>query len=123
MAIGSLTAKDKAEVLLERSGLGKVFGKRNVVFAEDVAHLKPAPDVFLETAKRMNVDPSAQMIFEDSPQGVQAARAAGSKMVIGMPVILRPETIGALVGAGTYRIFFDWREIDLRQLLKEAEAV
>ena len=48
-----------------------------LVTADDVSRGKPAPDVFLEAARRINVDPAACMAFEDATLGVQAATAAG----------------------------------------------
>ncbi|MDF2941654.1 MAG: HAD-superfamily hydrolase, subfamily variant 3 [Herbinix sp.] len=42
-----------------------------------VAHPKPAPDIFLEAAKRLGVDPSECLVIEDSSNGVSAAEAAG----------------------------------------------
>jgi pseudouridine 5'-phosphatase len=42
-----------------------------------IKHGKPAPDIFLLAAKRMNADPSHCLVLEDSPAGVEAARAAG----------------------------------------------
>lgn len=119
LAIGSLTPTAQATLLLERSGLARVFPRQDIVLAEDVVNLKPAPDVFLKTAERMGIDPSEQMVFEDSPRGVQAALAAGSKIVIGMPVILRPEVIRALADAGTSRIFIHWHQVSVPQLIKE----
>lgn len=86
MAIGSLTATAQARVLLGRSGLDQLFPPECVVLREDVNNLKPAPDVFLETARRMGINPCAQLVFEDSPNGVCAAIAAGSRAV-GMPVL------------------------------------
>ncbi len=44
---------------------------------EDVAQVKPAPDLFLLAAERLGVPPSACVVFEDSPNGMRAARAAG----------------------------------------------
>jgi HAD superfamily hydrolase (TIGR01509 family) len=41
---------------------------------------KPAPDVFLLAAERLGVDPNLCWAFEDSPAGVQAARAAGCRV-------------------------------------------
>lgn len=38
---------------------------------------KPEPDVFLETAKRMGIEPSSILVFEDSPFGCQGAKSAG----------------------------------------------
>lgn len=48
-----------------------------LVTADDVAHGKPAPDPFLEAARRLGVDPTRCLVVEDAPQGLQAARDAG----------------------------------------------
>ena len=48
-----------------------------IVTADDVAQGKPAPDIFLEAAKRLGVAPGACYAFEDADLGLQAARAAG----------------------------------------------
>jgi beta-phosphoglucomutase family hydrolase len=52
-----------------------------LVTAADVAHGKPAPDIFLEAARRLGVPPAECCAFEDGELGLQSARAAG------MPVI------------------------------------
>ena len=117
LTIGSLTPEKQAGALLERSGLGAVFGQHNIVLREHVANPKPAPDVFLKTSSIMEIATSEQLVFEDSPRGVQAALAAGSS-AIGMPVVTRGITVGALVDAGVCRIFFDWREINVSALIK-----
>ncbi|MDO8558867.1 MAG: HAD family phosphatase [bacterium] len=111
IAIGSLTSKKQAMTLLDRSGLTKIFDRQHIVLREDVVNIKPAPDVWLKTAEVMGISPKDQLVFEDSPRGVQAAITAGSKAV-GMPVIIRGSTVGALVDAGVSRLFFDWREIN-----------
>ncbi|MBM5820515.1 MAG: HAD family phosphatase [Cyanobacteria bacterium K_DeepCast_150m_m2_101] len=49
---------------------------------------KPAPDVFLLAAERLGVDPSQSWAFEDSPAGVQAARAAGCRVHVLPPAHL-----------------------------------
>jgi beta-phosphoglucomutase family hydrolase len=48
-----------------------------VVAAEDVVHGKPAPDIFLEAARRLGVDPTKCVGFEDGEMGLTALRAAG----------------------------------------------
>ncbi len=116
VSIGSLTSMVQAKVLLERSGVGELIGEANIVLAEHVKNHKPEPDVFLETARRMGIDPKNQLVFEDSPHGVQAALAAGSR-AIGMPVYNRPEASVPLINAGVCRLFMDWREINVQNLL------
>jgi beta-phosphoglucomutase len=115
-SIGSLTERIEAATLLERSGVGALFPREVTVLREDVVNVKPAPDVFLETARRMGIDPSEQLVFEDSPRGVAAALAAGSR-AIGMPVYNRPEALDPLRKAGVEKIFMSWDEIDIGELL------
>lgn len=54
---------------------GRIFS------ADEVAHGKPAPDLFLYAAKQMSVDPVRCVVVEDSRPGVQAARAAGMRVL------------------------------------------
>jgi beta-phosphoglucomutase family hydrolase len=65
---------------LDALGLTGYFD--TIVGAEDVAHGKPAPDPFLETAKRLGVEPGACLVFEDSPTGIESAKAAGMQYVL-----------------------------------------
>lgn len=50
--------------------------------ADDVSHTKPAPDLFLSAAACLNIDPAHCLVFEDSPNGILAARAAGMGCVV-----------------------------------------
>jgi len=59
-----------------------------VVTAEEVAHGKPAPDLFLLAAERMRVPPERCLVFEDSPLGILAAERAG----MGAVLVSRPST-------------------------------
>ena len=52
-----------------------------VVSADEVTHGKPAPDIYLEAARRLGVDPRRVVAFEDSANGAAAARAAGMKVI------------------------------------------
>jgi beta-phosphoglucomutase family hydrolase len=52
-----------------------------LVCAEDVTHGKPAPDIYLEAARRINVHPTLCAAFEDANLGVQSAQAAGMYVV------------------------------------------
>jgi beta-phosphoglucomutase family hydrolase len=52
-----------------------------IVTADDVEHGKPAPDIFLEAARRIDVPPESCMAFEDADLGVRAAHAAGMRVL------------------------------------------
>ncbi len=65
---------------LDALGLTSYF--ETIVGAEDVARGKPAPDPFLETARRLGVAPESCLVFEDSPTGIEAAKAAGMQYVL-----------------------------------------
>jgi HAD superfamily hydrolase (TIGR01509 family) len=65
---------------LEASGLADAF--ETVTSSDEVAHGKPAPDVYLLAAERMGVDPAEALVIEDSLNGVLAGRAAGMTVVL-----------------------------------------
>jgi HAD superfamily hydrolase (TIGR01509 family) len=67
--------------MLELTGLASLFDYDRVITPEDVEHGKPAPDMFLLAAKRMNVPPQHCLVFEDAEPGMRAAEAAGMKWV------------------------------------------
>lgn len=117
MAIGSLTESIQAKILLDKSGLADLIPHDMIVLKEHVVAVKPAPDVFLETAKRMGIAPNEQLVFEDSPRGVQAGVAAGSR-VIGMPIYTMAVAQHNLIDAKVTRIFWDWREINAKALIE-----
>lgn len=79
MAVASGGPRDIVRRSLELSGLLPLFNA--VVSADDVVHGKPAPDMFLLAAKLIGVEPSRCLVFEDAEPGIQAALAAGMKVV------------------------------------------
>jgi beta-phosphoglucomutase family hydrolase len=79
MAIGSGTSLEVIEAFLADLKIRHFF--RAVVSAEDVARGKPAPDVFLEAACRLNAPPGRCIVFEDAQYGVMAAQNAGMRCV------------------------------------------
>ena len=64
---------------VERLGIRPLFDA--VVTGDEVARRKPAPDVYLEAARRLGADPARSVAIEDSAPGIAAARAAGMKAV------------------------------------------
>lgn len=79
MAVASAGPGPVVRAALEAAGLLELF--EAVVTVEDVVAPKPEPDLFLEAAARMKVPAGSCLVFEDSPQGFKAARAAGMMVV------------------------------------------
>ncbi len=74
----------------------------------EIKNGKPAPDIFLLAAKRMQADPAHCLVFEDSPAGVEAARAAG------MYVVAVPDpNMDDKVYAGAHQIIRSLEDLDL----------
>ncbi len=88
------------------TGLYERFAGR-IFSVEDVARGKPAPDLFLHAAARMATPPSGCVVVEDSRPGVQAARAAGMRVLAYAGGLTGAETL-----AGPNTIVFD----DMREL-------
>lgn len=79
MAVASNAEPKNVNFVLEEAGLAKYF--RVVVDGHQVANPKPAPDLYLLAADRLGVNPKDCIVFEDSPGGITAARAAGARVV------------------------------------------
>jgi HAD superfamily hydrolase (TIGR01509 family) len=80
VAVASSAHHDVIAASLAATGLTDIF--EVVVSSDEVAHGKPAPDVYLEAARRLGVDPATCLVVEDSYNGVRAARAAGMTVVL-----------------------------------------
>ena len=78
-ALASSSAKVLVEATLARFALGDRFGA--VVTGDCVTRPKPAPDVFLEAARRLRTDVAGCVVLEDSLAGVKGARAAGMRVI------------------------------------------
>jgi len=79
VSIASGGTHDVVTSTLQKTGLAPLVPV--VVTADDVEHGKPAPDMFLLAAKRMGVEPTKCLVFEDGQPGMKAAEAAGMKWV------------------------------------------
>ena len=97
----------KMRATLGATGLLSLFDGR-IFSAVDVARAKPAPDIFLHAAEKMQTDPARTTVIEDSVNGIAAARAAG--MTVYGYVDLTPAA--RLIEAGAHRTFEHMRELE-----------
>jgi HAD superfamily hydrolase (TIGR01509 family) len=96
LGLASSANREIIDRVLDLSGLGPLFAAS--VSSEEVARGKPAPDVYLEAATRLEVKPGAAAAVEDSTNGLLAARAAGL-VVIAIPNRDFPPANGAVAAA------------------------
>jgi beta-phosphoglucomutase-like phosphatase (HAD superfamily) len=79
LAVASGGTKKIIEQVLEHLGILDLF--QAVVTSEDVVNQKPAPDIFLEAARRLGVPPRFCRAYEDTDLGMRAIRSAGMEAV------------------------------------------
>jgi HAD superfamily hydrolase (TIGR01509 family) len=93
LGLASSSNREIIDLVLELARFGAAF--RVTISSEEVARGKPAPDVYLETASRLRVEPSRCVAIEDSSNGLRSAAAAGMA-VIAVPNPHYPPTEDAL---------------------------
>jgi HAD superfamily hydrolase (TIGR01509 family) len=79
VGLASSANREVIDAVVAGSGLAGVFGA--TVAGEEVANGKPAPDIYLEAARRLGVDAARSAAVEDSTNGLRAAAAAGTLVV------------------------------------------
>ena len=79
LALASSSNRVLIDAVLDIAGLTEYF--QATVSSEEVAHGKPAPDVYLEAARRLGVAPTRCAAIEDSHAGIRSAKAAGMRVV------------------------------------------
>ena len=90
LAVASGGTRRIIEQVLEHLGIRHLF--QAVVTSEDVVNQKPAPDIFLEAARRIGVPPQFCRAYEDTDLGMRAIRAAGMEAVDVRELLVQRET-------------------------------
>jgi HAD superfamily hydrolase (TIGR01509 family) len=79
LGLASSSNRELIDLVLELLGVEHLFTA--TVSSEEVARGKPAPDVYLEAARRLGVDPTRGAAVEDSHNGILSAKAAGMRVI------------------------------------------
>jgi HAD superfamily hydrolase (TIGR01509 family) len=79
LALASSANRPLIDFVLELTEMAGLF--RATVSSEEVPRGKPAPDVYVEAARRLDVAPKRCVAIEDSTNGIQSARAAGMRVI------------------------------------------
>jgi HAD superfamily hydrolase (TIGR01509 family) len=110
LAIASSANREIIELVLELAGLAPCFAAS--VSSEEVARGKPAPDVYLEAARRLEQRPPDCAAVEDSANGIRAAAAAGMR-VIAIPNRAFPPGEEALADADVVLTSIEKLDVDV----------
>jgi len=105
VCVASGGTHERIRLTLSCTGLWDHFGG-HVFSVQDVAHGKPAPDLFLHAASVMGADPRRCAVIEDSPAGITGANAAGMT-TFGFSRLLPPGTLAHATGG----VFTDMAEL------------
>ena len=89
-AIATSSTRERAMKVLREYCIHPYFW--TCVFAENISHCKPDPEIFLKAAEKLGEDPENCLVLEDSEAGIQAAFNAGMK-VICIPDMKRPDDV------------------------------
>jgi beta-phosphoglucomutase family hydrolase len=79
LAIASSSHRKLIDYVLRRLDIGRLFDF--VVSAEDIAHSKPNPEIFLKSARGLKVESVECLVVEDAKLGIEAAKNAGMKVI------------------------------------------
>ncbi len=109
-AVATSGPKENVAFVMEKLGLGPYFD--TVATGIEVAHAKPAPDIFLLAAQRLNQPPSQCVVFEDSTAGIEAAHRAGIPCI----ALATTHTSAELARTSAMRIIQDFRELHTSDL-------
>jgi trehalose-phosphatase len=119
--VAIISASENAAAVLEAAGLLDRFETR--VDGLETKRLKldgkPAPDVFLEAARRLRVEPARTVVIEDAISGVQAGRAGRFGLVLGVDRAGQPDDLRA---NGADRVVSDLAEVDVTLQASTAQA-
>jgi HAD superfamily hydrolase (TIGR01509 family) len=79
LGVASSSNRELIDTVLDVAGIAPLFAA--TVSSEEVAHGKPAPDVYLEAARRLDVEPAQCAAIEDSHGGLRSAKSAGMRVI------------------------------------------
>lgn len=105
-SVGSSGCFENVDMVWKACNLEHWFEAR--VCANDVTHCKPSPEIFLTAAERLGLQPEECIVFEDALSGVEAAKAAGMKVVTLTTTLPRER----LVEAGADLIIDSFSEVN-----------
>lgn len=110
LGLCSSSVREWVDACLKAIGLAGQFDAMTT--GDEIEHGKPAPDIYLETARRLGVPPRECLAIEDAPAGIRAAHAAGMTCWA-----VRTEYTRGLELPGPDRVFESLLDVDVAEIL------
>ena len=110
-ALATGSGIDNVSFYIENMGLDRWFDENNLVYADGSFSGKPAPDIYQIAAKRIGLDPSECIVFEDGTSGIISAQTAGAAVVCIYESDLPSPLTSGLSAELIYHDFTKWKEI------------
>jgi HAD superfamily hydrolase (TIGR01509 family) len=114
-AVATSTECENAEFTLRVSGLAGRFAA--VATGDQVSRGKPAPDIYLEAARRLNLPPESCLALEDSGHGIRSARGAGMRTIL-VPDLKPPTDDVTAAASWVFASLYEAREV-IERLIEE----
>ncbi len=113
-AVATSSDGEQAAFSLKASGLGRQFS--HIVTGDQIPNGKPAPDIYLEAARRLGVDPEKCVALEDSETGILSATSAGMTAIM-VPDLKQPSDEVRAVASHVLDSLYEAKELIQSQLV------
>ncbi len=124
--IATASERTNLDFFFKHLGLDAWFDIEQVVYDDDTRPGKPAPDVYLQAARNLGLEPAHCVVVEDSPSGLRAAHAAGIGYIIALGPASTHKQLACL--AGVDLVIETLHQVPREQLftigrIRQAEAI
>lgn len=114
MAIATSSDLGNVNFYFEMFHIERWFSREEVVYDDGTINGKPAPDIYLRAADRLNLKPEECTVYEDAVSGIKAARNAGIGEIVAVASANTPEILGAQ--EGVTRVITDYRNESVKTI-------
>lgn len=115
VAIATSSDLENVNFYFEYFGISKWFDRSTVIYNDGTMKGKPAPDIYLRAAERLNVNPCDCVVFEDALSGITAAHSAGVGKIFAIASENNPDVLAAADGVSA--VINDYTEISIKDIL------
>ena len=118
MAVATSSGRSNTQFYIKRFDLWRWFNQNTFIYSDGSLPGKPEPDIYLQAAEAIGLEPSECVIFEDMPSGIESAVAAGAGKIIAVASSLSHEFLASI--GGVDEVISDFTDVNFRKNLLQA---